>query len=123
MPQVFTRVFTLVSSWAHARGIRLLSFLDDWPFLASSAEALVRKVNQVLQLCHDLRVVINRGKSDLEPKQQVKYLGMWLDSQVVRAFSHRGEDRQPQAGSKVLPFLSVPQGEGVTGSSGTPVFA
>ena len=29
-PQVFTRVFAAVSAWAHARGIRLLRYLDDW---------------------------------------------------------------------------------------------
>ena len=28
-PQVFTRVFTPVSSWAHARGVRLLRYLDN----------------------------------------------------------------------------------------------
>ena len=28
-PQVFTRVFAAVSAWAHARGIRLLRYLDE----------------------------------------------------------------------------------------------
>ena len=35
-PQVFTRVFAAVSAWAHARGIRLLRYLDDWLVLSSS---------------------------------------------------------------------------------------
>ena len=35
-PQVFTRVFAAVSAWAHARGIRLLRYLDDWLVLFSS---------------------------------------------------------------------------------------
>ena len=35
-PQVFTRVFAAVSAWAHARGIRLLCYLDDWLVLSSS---------------------------------------------------------------------------------------
>ena len=29
-PQVFTRVFAVVSAWAHSHGIRLLRYLDDW---------------------------------------------------------------------------------------------
>lgn len=105
-PQVFTRVFTLVSSWAHARGIRLLRYLDDWLILASSAEELTSKVNQVLLLCHDLGIVINKEKSDLEPKQQVKYLGMWIDSQVVRAFPT--EARIDNLRMVVRSFLSSP---------------
>ena len=28
-PQVFTRVFILISSWTHSQGIRLLRYLDD----------------------------------------------------------------------------------------------
>ena len=35
-PQVFTRIFAAVSAWAHARGIRLLRYLDDWLVLSSS---------------------------------------------------------------------------------------
>ena len=34
--QVFTRVFVTVSAWAHARGVRLLRYLDDWLVLASA---------------------------------------------------------------------------------------
>ena len=37
-PQVFTRVFAAVSAWAHARGIRLLRYLDDWLVLSSLGE-------------------------------------------------------------------------------------
>ena len=35
-PQVFTKVFAAVSTWAHSHGIRLLRYLDDWLVLASS---------------------------------------------------------------------------------------
>ena len=39
-PQVFTQVFVTISSWAHAHGIRLLRYLDDWLILASSEDEL-----------------------------------------------------------------------------------
>ena len=35
-PQVFTSVFATVSAWAHAHGVRLLRYLDDWLVLASA---------------------------------------------------------------------------------------
>ena len=35
-PQVFTRVFAVVSAWAHSHRIRLLRYLDDWLILALS---------------------------------------------------------------------------------------
>ena len=105
-PQVFTRVFSLVSTWAHARGIRLLRYLDDWLILADSEITLSEHVGQLLSLCHDLGIVINKVKSDLEPKQRVKYLGMWIDSQVVKAFPT--EARVNNLKEKVSSFLSSP---------------
>ena len=35
-PRVFTRVFAAMSACAHAHGIRLLRYLDDWLVLPSS---------------------------------------------------------------------------------------
>ena len=44
-PQVFTRVFAVVSVWAHTHGIRLLHYLDDWLVLSSSE----REAKQAVQ--------------------------------------------------------------------------
>ena len=66
-PQVFTRVFAVISAWAHARGIRLLRYLDDWLILASSEVELKQSVQALLSLCHSLGIVINEEKSDLTP--------------------------------------------------------
>ena len=85
-PQVFTRVFSLVSIWAHSQGIRLLRYLDDWLILADSESKLKDHLNRLLLLCQDLGILVNEGKSDLVPKRQIKYLGMLIDSQRVRAF-------------------------------------
>ena len=85
-PQVFTRVFATISDWAHTKGIRLLRYLDDWLILAHSKEELRRHVRDLLQLCHDLGIVINREKSELEPSQRSTYLGMLIDSVQGKAF-------------------------------------
>ena len=73
--QVFTRVFTTVSAWARARGVRLLLYLDDWLVLASTEARARQHVRDLLSLCTSLGVVLNREKSDLNSSQSVEYLG------------------------------------------------
>ena len=79
-PQVFTRVFAAVSAWAHSRGIRLLRYLDDWLVLASSETKARQHVQDLLLLCHDLGIVVNKEKSDLMPSRSASYLGMTIDT-------------------------------------------
>ena len=85
-PQVFTRVFAVVSAWAHARGIRLLRFLDDWLVLSSSEKKAEESIRELLSLCHTLGIVINETKSDLVPSQSAKYLGMTIDTGAGKVF-------------------------------------
>ena len=85
-PQVFTRVFVAVSSWAHARGIHLLQYLDDWLILSPSERKTRQHVDQLLSLCRSLGIVINTEKSDLSPSKSVEYLGMVIDTVSARAF-------------------------------------
>ena len=96
-PQVFTRVFVVVSTWAHTRGIRLLSYLDDWLVLASSEAGARQHVRDLLSLCHSLGIVINE-KSNLVPLQTANYLGMTIDTRAARIFPSL---------SRVEKFLSV----------------
>ena len=67
-PQVFTRVFTPVSAWAHSVEIRLRQYLDDWLVLADSIPELRVALDRIFRLCQDLGIVVNFKKSDLEPK-------------------------------------------------------
>ena len=85
-PQVCTRVFAAVSSWAHSRGVRLLRYLDDWLIMSSSEAKIKQHVNQLLALCCSLSIVINKEKSDLSPSRPVEYLGMIIDTVSARAF-------------------------------------
>ena len=85
-PQVFTRVFAAVSAWAHARGIRLLRYLDDWLVLSSSEKKAKESIRELLSLCRTLGIVINEKKSDLVPSQSVKYLGMTIDTGAGKVF-------------------------------------
>ena len=85
-PQVFTGVFTTVSAWAYACGVRLLRYLDDWLVLASTEARARQHVRDLLSLCNSLGVVLNREKSDLNPSQSEEYLGMTIDTVAARAY-------------------------------------
>ena len=85
-PQVFTRVFAAVSSWAHSRGVRLLRYLDDWLILSSWEAKTRQHMNQLLVHCRSLTIVINNEKSDLSPARSVEYLGMIVDTVSARVF-------------------------------------
>ena len=85
-PQVFTRVFAAVSAWAHARGIRLPRYLDDWLVLSSSEKKAKESIRELLSLCRTLGIVINEKKSDLVPSQSAKYLGMTIDTGAGKVF-------------------------------------
>ena len=84
-PQVFTRVMTPVSAILHSMGIRMRWYLDDWLVQSASRESLLRDLQTVLQLCHELGIVVNPQKSDLVPSQVVQYLGVVIDSTSFRA--------------------------------------
>ena len=84
-PQVFTRVMAPVSAILHSLGIRMRLYLDDWLVQSSSRESFLRDLQTVLDLCHELGIVINPLKSNLVPSQVVQYLGVVIDSTSFRA--------------------------------------
>ena len=84
-PQVFTRVMAPVSAILHSMGIRMRRYLDDWLVQSSSRESLLEDLQTVLQLCHELGIVVNPQKSNLVPSQVVQYLGVVIDSTSFRA--------------------------------------
>ena len=85
-PQVFTRVFQLVSEWAHRRGIRLLRYLDDWLIIAASLSECQTHLQLVLNFVLSLGVKINHKKSDLTPSQISCYLGMKINTVLCKVF-------------------------------------
>ena len=84
-PQVFTRVMAPVSAILHSMGIRMRRYLDNWLVQSSSRDSLVRDLQTVLSLCHELGIVVNPQKSNLVPSQIVQYLGVVIDSISFRA--------------------------------------
>ena len=60
-------------------------YLDDWLVQSSSRESLLRDLQTVLQLCHELEIVVNPQKSNLVPSQVVQYLVVIIDTTAFRA--------------------------------------
>ena len=82
----------------HSHRIRLLRYLDDWLVFASSEAEAKKNVQDLLSVCHSLRIVINEEESDLVPSHTANYLGMTIDTGATRIFlSH----------ARVEKFLSV----------------
>ena len=103
-PQVFTRVMAPVSAILHSMGIRMRRYLDDWLVQSASRESLLRDLQTVLQLCHELGIVVNPQISNLVPSQVVQYLGVVIDSTSFRASS--SEERISRLQSKAAEFQS-----------------
>ena len=82
--QVFTRVMAPVSAILHSMGIRMRQYLNDWLVQSTSRESLLGDLQTVLQLCHELGIVVNPQKSNLVPSQVVQYLGVVIVSTSFR---------------------------------------
>ena len=58
-PQVFTRVMAPVSAILLSMGIRMRRYLNNWLVQSSSRGSLLGDLQTVLQLCHELGIVVN----------------------------------------------------------------
>ena len=83
-PQVFSRIMAPVSTILHSWGIHMRRYLDDW-LVQSSRKSLIHDLQVVLDLCHELGIVVNPEKSRLEPSQVLQYLGVEIDTRSFRA--------------------------------------
>ena len=77
-PQVFTGLMAPISAILHRYGIRILRYLDDWLILAESRPTCIQARDRLLQLCEELGLQVNHGKSSLVPSQDMTYLGMQI---------------------------------------------
>ena len=79
-PYVFTRVMAAVSARAHARGVRLVRYLDDWLMACDNRDHLIQHRDWLLALCLEMGIRVNFSKSELTPSKTKCYLGMDLDT-------------------------------------------
>ena len=122
-PQVFTRVFAAVSAWAHARGIRLLRYLDDWLVLSSSEKKAKESIRELLSVCRTLGIVINEKKSDLVPSQSAKYLGMTIDTGAGKVFPSLARVKKFLTVAERFLYHAISPSSALAGGLGPPGFA
>ena len=122
-PQVFTRVFAAVSAWAHARGIRLLRYLDDWLVLSSSEKKAKESIRELLSVCRTLGIVINEKKSDLVPSQSAKYLGMTIDTGAGKVFPSLARVEKFLTVAERFLYHAISPSSALAGGLGPPGFA
>ena len=121
--QVFTRVFAVVSAWAHSHRIRLLRYLDDWLVLSSSEQEAKQAVQLFLPLCHTLGSVINEKKLDLVPSQTAKYLDMTIICRGRQGFSISGASQEIPVGCGELLCFGRTPSSALAGDPRSPGFA
>ena len=80
-PYVFTKVMKVVIFFLRAKGYRSTIYLDDMCLFGQSKEACSRNIHETSKLLMSLGFIINRTKSQLEPKKECTFLGFVLDSE------------------------------------------
>ena len=90
-PYIFTEVVIAMVKLLREQGHRLKTYLDDWLNLHRSERGCLVSTDQVLQTTKDLGFQVNNQKSEFQPKQVFKYLGVVFDT--IRFVVYPPEDR------------------------------
>ena len=61
------------------RGIRIHQYLDDWLVRATSHQTCLQHTQTLVALCRELGWLVNREKSELDPKQVFNFVGYQFD--------------------------------------------
>ena len=75
---VFIHLGQTVAASLHRQGISVISFLDDWLLHHPDRQALLRHQSQLLNTLDLVGLKLNEAKSELEPVQDIQFLGLQL---------------------------------------------
>ena len=78
-PMEFTVVAKEVKLMALQKGIRTHQYLDDWLVRASTHDTCLQHTQTLVTLCQELGWLVNKGKSELVPKQVFNFVGYQFD--------------------------------------------
>ena len=77
-PQLFTCLRHRVAVYLHHQGISVIPYLDDWLIHHLDRQVLLRRQSQLLNNMNMVGLRLNEAKSELEPVQDIKFLGLPL---------------------------------------------
>ena len=84
-PMEFTVVAKEVKLMALQRGIKIHQYLDDWLVTARSHHTCLQHTQTLAALCRELGWLVNREKSELDPKQVFNFVGYQFDLKEGKA--------------------------------------
>ena len=105
-PLEFTVIAKEVKLMAMHRGIRIHQYLDDWLVRANSHPACLQHTRDLLKICQDLGWLVNKEKSELEPKQVFDFVGYQFDLESGRV--RPTPDRWQTLTAKIQAILARP---------------
>ena len=74
-PFVFSEVMKFLKKWGRAAGLLLFQYLDDWLLLNLDRSTLDHQMKMLVRACLRLGLLVNFQKSELEPTQNIQFLG------------------------------------------------
>lgn len=80
VPSAFTKIMQQVARHFRAKGFRLIQYVDDWLFIASSMEEALKMQEYVLLKFRQLGLTVNYDKSMLKPATVTEFLGFEIDT-------------------------------------------
>ena len=78
-PMEFTVVAKEVKFLALQKGIRIHQYLDDWLVRARSHQTCLKHTQTLVAVCQELGKLVNKDKSELDPKQGFNFIGYQFD--------------------------------------------
>lgn len=83
-PWLYTKIMKPVMAYLRNKGILTVSYLDDCLVIGASFNSCQLNITEVVKLYAKLGLRVNYAKSELVPKQKIKFLGFLLDSISMR---------------------------------------
>ena len=105
-PMEFTVVAKEVKLMALQRGIRIHQYLDDWLVRATSHQTCLQHTQTLVALCRQLGWLVNKDKSELEPKQVFNFVAYQFNLREGKV--RPTPDRWQTLQDKILSILSGP---------------
>ena len=83
VPWVFTKTTRPVVAALREIGLRLIIYIDDILVMAETESLLKDHVTAVVYLLENLGLVINHPKSELDPSQEIEFVGFTVNSKTM----------------------------------------
>ena len=82
-PAAFTKLMKLPLTLLREQGTTVTAYLDDWLIVAKTKEEAAVHTKRVIKILQEFGFCIHMKKSELEPEQKRKFLGMDLDTTTM----------------------------------------